>query len=119
MQAVECADDDLVRPELRIEGVATVQLGLRRVLRDLPPDAAFAAHLAAVEAFYRLPIAAARLVASAEQRHRLPAVARGTGRAETYPAQLQCGETEARIGDEAVDRASRRVTEREAVGAQR
>ena len=55
--------------------VHAVQLGLGRVLRDLPADAALGAHLPAVEAFDRARVGAARLVAASEQRDRFPAVA--------------------------------------------
>ena len=68
--------------------VHAVQLGLRRVLGDLPADAALAAHLSAVEAVDRARIGAARLVAAAEQRDRFPAIVRRrrSARSRSSPA---------------------------------
>ena len=89
------------------------------VARDLPSEAAFAAHMAGVEAFDRAPVRIARPVAATERGDGFPAIARGTGRTEADPAGLQAGKTESRIARQPVHRAACRVAEQEAVSAMR
>ncbi len=89
MQGEERADRKFFGTERAIESGSAIQLALRRQLRDLPADAAFRTHLAAVERVDRARIALQRAIAATETTETLPPLRTRATQAKADPSQLQ------------------------------